>query len=62
MTVNRSDADRYDRLLLGFGQLFVFERDNYNSHIPLSGGNEKNSVPLSRTLQAVSLLIVRTRY
>src|SRR6202022_322768 len=43
-----SNTDRNNRLPLGFGQLLIIERDNNNSHTPLSGAPEKtfdSSVP-----------------
>jgi hypothetical protein len=56
-----SDADGNDLLPLGVGQLFVIERDDNNSHTPVQG-NEKISMIVSRSLHAISLLIVETRY
>ena len=61
MTVDGSDADGNDRLPLGVGELFVVERDDNNSHI-LVRQNENISFFVSRTLRAISLVIVETRY
>jgi hypothetical protein len=61
MTVDGSDADGNDRLPLGVGQLFVVEWDDNNSHI-LVRQNENISFFVSRTLPAISLVIVETPY
>jgi hypothetical protein len=61
MTVDGGDADGNDRLPLGVGQLFVVEWDDNNSHI-LVRQNENISFFVSRTLRAISLVIVETRY
>jgi type IV secretion system protein VirB11 len=56
MTIDGSDADRNDRLPLGFGQLFVVERDDNKPHTAVRR-NEKLSILMSRTPLPVSLLI-----
>src|ERR1039458_6992473 len=57
------NADRNDRFPLGFGQLLIIERDNNNSHTPTPTPEHQKKAfdPVSRSLHAVSLLIVETR-
>jgi hypothetical protein len=57
VSVDGRDADRNDHFLLGVWQLLIVERDDDKSHTSLSGGAKTFSL-VSRTLPAISLLIV----